>query len=528
MKRRAFFSGAAATLAAGAHLGQAGVGMGTLGIPAARAADTSGYKALVCLFFLGGMDHADTLIPFDNPSYSALATLRPGLFNAYGVGSGTSSRDRENLLVLSPDNASALGGRRFGLPENMAPLRRMFNDGDLAFVGSVGPIITPTTRDDFEARRVPLPPQLFSHNDQQSVWQTFGPEGTTLGWGGRFVDAMLRADPGIDPRFAAITTASNAPFLSGETAPAFTISPRGRNGLDLTSRTFFLGNDAGIDQVRARIDDYYGRLNWDNRNIFQRDYGRLQGEGVQSGAFFSAAYDGTEELSTFPSSRLGDQLEAIARTIGINGSLGAQRQIFFVGLGGFDTHSGQASSLPRLQGEIADALFAFRTAMIDMGMWNNVTVFSASDFGRTLIDNGDGTDHAWASHHFVAGGDVAGRSIFGTMPSLDIQGEDYTEDSGRLIPAHSVDQYAATLGRWFGLGEDDLTASLPNLTNFTDRDLGFFGNQMPNTSVNTIRAAAPLTGQQGVSDQGLVSPTQRRRNNARFTSPSGVSIIEND
>ncbi|MEO1708114.1 MAG: hypothetical protein AAFR69_10325, partial [Pseudomonadota bacterium] len=121
-----------------------------------------------------------------------------------------------------------------------------------------------------------------------------------------------------------------------------------------------------------------------------------------------------------------------------------------------------------------------------------------------------------------------GRSISGTMPSLDIQGEDYTEDSGRLIPAHSVDQYAATLGRWFGLGEDDLTASLPNLTNFTDRDLGFFGNQIPNTSVNTIRAAAPSTGQQEVSDQGLVHPTQRRRNNARFTSPSGVSIIEND
>ncbi|MEL6788943.1 MAG: DUF1501 domain-containing protein [Pseudomonadota bacterium] len=527
MKRRAFLSSAAATLAMGATLAQPGSRGLPFSVQTAQAADTSGYKALICLFFLGGMDHADTLIPLDNPSYSALAALRPGLFNAYGVGSGSSSRDRENLLALSPDNASTLSGRRFGLPENMRPIRQMFNDGDLAFVGSVGPLITPTTREDFEAKRVPLPPQLFSHNDQQSVWQTFGPEGTTLGWGGRFVDAMLRADPGIDPRFAAITTASNAPFLSGETAPAFTISPRGRNGLDITSRTFFLGNDPGLDQVRARLADYYGRLQWDNRNLFQADYGRLQGEGVQSGAFFSTAYDETEELPAFPASRLGGQLQAIARTISINGSLRAQRQVFFVGIGGFDTHSAQASSLPALQGEIADALFAFRSAMIDQGMWNDVTVFSASDFGRTLIDNGDGTDHAWASHHFVAGGAVRGRSIYGTMPSLDIQGEDYTEDSGRLIPAHAVDQYAATLGRWFGLGETDLDASLPHLGNFAERDLGFFGNQTPNTTV-AGSASASFVQRPGDANTPFQPSTGRRQRNDRFRAPGLRSTIEND
>ncbi|MEL7485987.1 MAG: DUF1501 domain-containing protein [Pseudomonadota bacterium] len=455
-----------------AGVGAAGMAA-ALGGPIARAADTSGYKALVCVFLFGGMDHADTILPMDAASFDLLAAARDGMFNAYGVGSGTSSRDRLNLLPLSPLNAGALGGREYGLPSQLAPLLSLFDAGELAVVGSVGPLIEPTTRTTFEDGTARVPAQLFSHNDQQSAWQTFGAEGSTFGWGGRFVDAALQSDPAADPRFAAISTNGNAAFLSGATSTAFNVSPNGAVGVDVVNRRGQLGGGADFDATRAAMFDYFARANFGVDNIFQRDFAALQSAGIVSGAEFTTAFENASVTTPFPATGIGGQLRAIAETISVRNALGVSRQVFFAGLGGFDTHSNQTNQLPNLHTQFADAVAAFRDAMIELGAWNDVTIFSAADFGRTLNDNGDGTDHGWAGHHFVAGGSVAGRRVFGALPTSDQGTEEYTANRGRLIPTVSVDQYAATLGAWFGLEDAELDAALPNLGNFAARDIGF-------------------------------------------------------
>lgn len=481
---------------------------GTLsGLHAAQAADTSGYKALVCIFLLGGMDHADTVLPYDTPSYNALANIRPEQFNAHGVGSGSSSRDRSNLLQLTTPNANQFGSRRYALTQQMQGLKSMYDDGDMAIMGSVGPLITNVTREDLESDDAIVPQNLFSHNDQQSMWQTFGPEGTTFGWGGLFLDQVLRSDPATDPRYSLITTAQNATFLSGQDANSFTVSPFGDLGLDIINRRYIVGSNSIFDPTRADMNQYFERRNFAANNVFQRDFGNLQGMNVAAANDFADLFNNAPSPIEFPATNLGQQLNAISRIINLNGDLNSNRQIFYAAIGGFDTHDGQAQQLPNLHSQINDAMVAFRQAMIEVDMWNDVTVFTASDFGRTLGDNGDGTDHGWGGHHFIAGGSVRGGQIYGTMPTSDLEGEEYTPSRGRLIPSTSVDQFAATLGNWFGLSNSELNNVLPNLNNFNTRDIGFMDTgqtqqvasirvQIPSTRDETRAVPSPVTQEQ--------------------------------
>lgn len=451
------------------------------GLTASRsmAANTSGYKALVCVFFFGGMDHADTILPYDLTSYTQLGTTRDGLFGAYGVGSGTSSRDRANLLQLLPIDNAPLGGRDFALPQQLGPLHTLFNSGELAVVGGVGPLIEPTTRAQIDARSVPLPARLFSHNDQQSTWQALGTEGAVFGWGGRFIDAALASDSALDPRFAAITSGSNSVFLSGRRARPFSVPSGGPRRVAAVSNGSIIGGNSAFNETRRLLFEYLRGNDLGGENLFARDISALQSRGIISSDDFANAFSSASLNTVFPNTGLAAQLRAVANTISIRNRLGASsqifpsRQIFFVSIGGFDSHSNQANSLPGLHTQIADAVAAFRNAMIELGTWNDVTLFTASDFGRTLNDNGDGTDHGWAGHHFVAGGSVQGQRVFGNLPSSDLTSPEYTSSRGRLIPTVSVEQYAATLGRWFGLNESELDAALPNLANFNQRDLGF-------------------------------------------------------
>lgn len=470
INRRHFIAGASSTL-----LASGTIAGGSWVNPAARAADGSGYKALVCLFLLGGMDHNDFILPYDQPSYTALSNAREELFDAYRVGSGNSSRDRDNLLPLNPDNAAEFGSRRFAFPPQLAPLQTMFDERDLAIVGGVGTLIERVTRMTFDNGEARLPPQLFSHNDQQSVWQTFSGEGATTGWGGQFIDAALRTSAGSDPRFSAITTDGNIPFLFSPSSTAFNLSPGGPPGLDIINRRYLVGNGTEYDITRDNIRRYLERIEFGSRNIFERDFSRLQGESIAAGSAFADFFNAGQVTTVFPDTRLGDRLRAIANTINLQGNLNVNRQIFYAAQGGFDTHSDQTRNLPTLHQEIADAVSAFRAAMIEIGMWDNVTLFSASDFGRTLGDNGDGSDHGWGGHHFVAGGAVRGKRIYGTIAPPNEDDDAYTPSRGRLIPSISVQQYAATLGRWFGLDEDELLGALPGLENFTTRDLELFG-----------------------------------------------------
>ncbi|MEO1027807.1 MAG: DUF1501 domain-containing protein [Pseudomonadota bacterium] len=466
--RRLFLKGGAAT-----GFASMASTLGMVGAQKAWAADTTGYKALVCVFFLGGLDHADTILPFDEASFDQLASVRPGLFGQYGVGSGNSSRDRVNMMELTIPNADRFGGRQFALPLQLAGLHSLFESGEAAIIGNVGPLIEPTSRETFEAGSVLLPPRLFSHNDQQSTWMALDVEGQQVGWGGRFADAIIEADPSADPTFAAIATSGNQVFLSGETARQFSAFGGG-SSLDVLRRRILIGRDRRYDSMRNELAQFFEQSDFGQSNLFSQDVSMSRARGIQNAATFGDALETIVPFGTeFPGSQLGNQLEEVARTIEARNVLGVNRQIFFCAIGGFDTHDGQVNGVPGLHNQISGALMAFRNAMIERGIWQDVTVFTASDFGRTTIDNGDGTDHGWGGHHFVLGGSVNGGDIYGDIPSPDLTSQYYTPTRGRLIPSVSVEQYAATLGRWFGLNDAELLAALPNLGQFGSGDLGF-------------------------------------------------------
>ncbi len=469
LDRRHFLLGSAATFAGAAGL------LGTLNAEKAWAADTTGYKALVCIFLKGGMDHADTILPLDQASWDQLRSVRSGLFTAYGVGSGNSSRDRARLLELQPENASDFGSRVFGLPVQLSGLHRMFEAGEAAIIGNVGPLRQPTDRTQYERNLVPVPPRLFSHNDQQSTWMSGGVEGTATGWGGRFADAAINSNAAINPLYAAITTGANDVFLAGNRARAFFASSSSSAGsLNVESNRNILGNNSRFDGMRTAVRDAIRRNDYPEANAYRRDYNRIASGGIANTQAFASALRSVVPVQTaFPTTGLGNQLRTVADSMVASSGLGVSRQVYYVTTGGYDTHSAQASTLPNLHSQLDAALTAFRAAMIERGLWNNVTVFTASDFGRTTIDNGDGTDHGWGAHQFVAGGAVRGKRVYGEIPPADMSSPRYTASRGRLIPAVSVEQFAATLGSWFGLSQSELAAALPNLSRFPTANLGF-------------------------------------------------------
>lgn len=470
ISRRRFLSGTGA-------LGFAG-SMGaftTLSAQQAWAADTSGYKAMVCIFLKGGMDQTDTIIPYDTASYNQLRTQRrQGLFDAYDADNPTSSRNRANLLKLNPKDTSMLGGREFAMPPNLAPLHQMFESGDLAIIGNVGPMIEPVTRTQMLTDTAILPARLYSHNDQQSTWMSLSPEGARYGWGGLFMDRVLTSAPSANPTFSAISTGSNDVFLSGQKARSYRVADNGAPEANVIGRKWYLGYNDQDDETRARIGDYLARSNFDDRNVYTRDLRKANGRAVDNAKVLLAARAAGTTLSTaFADDGLSSQMKAVAETINIQQHLNVPRQIFYVTMGGFDSHSNQVNDLPRNHTTIATAMASFKAAMEEIGRWNEVCVFTASDFGRTVIGNGNGTDHGWAGHHFVAGGAVKGGQIYGDLPDLETESEVYTPDRGRLIPSVAIEQYAASIGRWFGLGGTEMRGAMPSLANFDVQNLGF-------------------------------------------------------
>ena len=453
--------------------------LGSLGIRTslpgqALAADTSGYKALVCVFLKGGMDHADTVLPYDQASYDALAGLRSGLFGAYNVGSGNSSRDRNNLLELDPINNDDFGGRRFALPQELAPIKTMFDNGSAAIIGNVGPLIEPTTRSTMNSHSVSIPDRLFSHNDQQSTWMSHSTEGAQIGWGGRFADIAMASGGAGSSRFAAVSTAGVEVFLSGNDVRQFSAPVGSGDNFHYLTKKWFLGTGYESDAARQVLKEHFASQEIPSQNLYMRDHMYYNNRAVENLDIYLPAIENAPSLNTsIPDTKLGNQLRTVAQAISVSQSLNVSRQVFYVAMGGYDTHSGQANSIPRLHAQLAEGLSAFYAALSELGMENDVTTFTASDFGRTLVDNGDGTDHGWGGHHFVIGNAVEGRRIYGSIPAPDLASEEYTESRGRLIPSVSVDQYAATLGSWFGLSADELSTALPNLANFEQSNLGF-------------------------------------------------------
>jgi uncharacterized protein (DUF1501 family) len=431
----------------------------------ALAADDSGYRALVCVFLFGGMDNNDVLLPADS-QYDDFAFIRQSLLAEQGE-----SRARENLLVLQPDNAGS-GDSLWALPPEMSATRSLFESGNASIVSNVGPLIEPISRQQYLDSTAPLPARLFSHNDQQATWQASAPEGAQLGWGGLFADAFLSSSSSSDAlSFTTIASTDVGPFLTGERAFPYRVNAGG------ASRIFLLGdaNDGPADDnLQQRLRQHLRGENYRGSHVIRGDMVGAFASALDTNASYNQARSNAASLFTaFPQSGLGSQLRTVAETISIRNELGVSRQVFFVGIGGFDTHSEQAQDLPLLLADIDASVSAFFTATGELGVSDEVTLFTASDFGRTLAVNGDGTDHGWGAHHLVVGGAVRGRQLLGTPPPPRIDNP-FDAGAGAAIPQFSVEQFAEPLGQWFGLSDDELLAALPRLGNFDRGTLPLF------------------------------------------------------
>lgn len=453
--RRAFLKRASA-------LGMAGVAapwaINLLSIAEAAAATATDYKALVCVFLYGGNDYANTLVPYDTANYALYQQFRPALAYARDALTATA------LAPAGPVTDSAGVARQYALAPELAPLLPIFNAGHMGVMMNVGPLVQPTTKAQYAAKSVPLPPKLFSHNDQQSIWQSSAPEGALSGWGGRLGD-LFEAGNG-NATFTCVNVSGNAVFMMGKSAVQYQVSANGSmqfNGL----KSPLFGSSAATDALRTLVTQQ-------RSHALENEYNRISRRSIDANASLTSAFATAPAINTpFPASNsLGDQLKMVARMISVGGNLGAKRQVFFVSMGGFDTHDNLTTTHPALLAKLANAMSAFYQATVELGVADKVTAFTASDFGRTLVANNDGSDHGWGSMHFMVGDAVKGSQLYGTAPVVANNGADDV-GQGRLLPSTSVDQYAATLGKWLGASDSDLLSLLPNLANYSTRNLGF-------------------------------------------------------
>lgn len=415
------------------------------------------YRALVCIFLHGGNDSFNMLVPNTTAEYNAYQTSRQNL-----------AIPRELLLPINPVSLTP-GSEAFGLHPSMTSMQNLFESGNAAFVANLGPLVQQTTKFDYQNQSVALPSQLFSHNDQQSQWHSLKGAGTSnTGWAGRISD--LINDEVLDQKMATnVSTSGTSLFQSADTTIAYVMGQDGPlqfDGFSDDPASILFDQKQAFQQV---LDAQYG-------SIYERGFASIQSRAVAAADTVSTAITNAENsgiiTTSFPNSQLGRQLSTVAKLIVSRSELEMQRQIFFVGIGGFDSHDDQNQNQPNLLGGISEAMTAFYNATIDIGVADSVTAFTQSDFGRTLTSNGDGTDHAWAGNQLVVGGAVNGRDIYGDYPSLEIGGPEDV-GGGRIIPSTSADQYAATLANWFGIPDTQLDIIAPNLSNFPQRDLGF-------------------------------------------------------
>lgn len=449
LNRRDFLrtSGAAALMAATPGLAYSQVVGG--------GAPFTDYRALVCVFLFGGNDSYNMLVPNTAPEYLAYATARQNL-----------ALLQTDLLPITPASSP---GPDFGLHPAMGGIQGLFNSGSAAFVTNVGPLVEPTTRDQYYNKSVTLPPQLFSHNDQQDQWTSLrGNVPSKTGWAGRMADLIRDGVAGQQMATNSSLSGSNL-FQSADETVAYVMGPNGP--IQYSGFSTIPGNILNEQRLAfSRVVD----AQYDT--IYERGFADVQRRAIDAADTVSTAIDeqrnGFPLMTAFPQSQLGTQLETVAYLIAARDELQMQRQVFFVATGGFDSHDNQNENQPGLLGGISDAIAAFHAATVELNISDSVTAFTQSDFGRTLTSNGDGTDHAWGGNQLVVGGAVNGGDLYGNYPLLQIGGPEDV-GGGRMIPSTSADQYAATLARWFGIPETDLNAVAPNLRNFAQRDLGF-------------------------------------------------------
>ena len=429
----------------------------------AAAFDASDYKALVCVFFYGGNDYANTVVTYDDPSYNLYSTIRGGGANQTAGGIAL-AKSALTPTLLNPTTALA-GGRQFALHPAMTGLSSLFNAGQAAVQLNVGPLVVPLTKAQYsnaDRKTYPLPPKLFSHNDQQSIWQSSSPEGSTIGWGGNVGDLALASNS--TSLFTCINVSGNAVFLSGDSALSYQVSSSGAVPINAVKNNVY-----GSVAVKAAMAQL---VQQPRSHILENEYNKVTARAMGAEAVITGGLASVTLSTPFPAGNsLADQLKTVARLIGARSSLGTKRQVFFVSIGGFDLHDNLIDNHPVLLGKVSDAMTAFYNATVELGVANKVTAFTASDFGRTLTSNGDGSDHGWGSHHFMVGGAVKGKAFYGNVPPVSVGNTPAASDQqhvgqGRLLPTTSVDQYAATLAKWFGVADSEMAGILPNLSHF--------------------------------------------------------------
>jgi uncharacterized protein (DUF1501 family) len=444
------------------------------------------YKALVCIFLQGGNDSNNLIIPTLQSEYLNYATIRTPVLAI------------PQSAVL-PVNSLDGDGHTYGLHPSCPELQTMFGEGKLAFLFNTGTLVYPLTRTQYLSGSISKPPQLFSHADQQTQWQTSVPDQPpTTGWGGRCADLLNAVQPDA-PISLMVTLAGANTFEVGNIVAQYSVSTSGAISLSLPSNP---GGGANTN----RLPELMKILGLPYTNLQAQAYAGVAEHAINTGSLLNNAISNTissaywtnpfptkitppEGGATF-SSTLSPQLQMIARLIAAgstpvsSGGFGMKRQIFFCQVGGYDLHTGQTNysagtpnnvltgAHTNLLAELSQCMYAFQRAMEQLNLSKNVTSFTASDFGRTFPSNGQGSDHGWGSHHLILGGAVNGQRTYGQFPALTVNGPNDTS-TGRWIPTTAIDQYFATLATWFGVDNSNLSTVFPNIGRFANSNLGF-------------------------------------------------------
>ena len=434
----------------------AGAGLALGAHPAltlARAADSSAqqsqdYRALVCVYLEGGCDGFSLMVPIGSYEHQEYAASR-----------GELAIPRNKLIDLQ-------GGRSpIGLHPEASQLQPLFDDERLAMIANVGTLVEPTSREQYLNNEVDVPAQLFSHSDQAIQWQQLqGRDRATEGWGARSAEYLS----GLQDRdyLTSISLAGSNYWQSGAGQRPFSLTESGV--------LQYQGMDGSNNWQQPRRNAFERVLDIPRRHLFTKAYADLQKRAMNITAELGQALAGNAGLFSDqpPENSLAQKLNMVAQLIAAQDQLGLRRQIYYVNMRGFDVHDNQSRELPTLFAELTEALTFFQNKIDMLGMGPEVTTFTASDFGRSLLSNGDGTDHGWGNHLMVMGGAVKGGSIYGQLPSLELDGPDAIHH-GRILPSTSATQYAATLLDWIGLDNAALHDVLPTLGNFSEHDLGF-------------------------------------------------------
>lgn len=424
----------------------------------AQAASISGeYKALVCVFLYGGSDSFNMVLPRNNSAYKEYAKVRQHISVA-----------RERILPFSSNNYSDTN--QYGFHPSMPEVRKLFSDNKLSIVANVGVLAEPINREEYKEKIKKRPPHLMSHSNQQDQWMKARTHDvSSFGWAGRMTDAMY-SNPSLAPKPAVNITSSGINlWQSGVRHSPYEIPASGVKSLSFPSA----GGDYSMEQAYQDIYD----LETENEHVFVSHYAGIQKNSkIQTKLIQDKLKTAPSLSSSFDKkSSLGKQLEMVAKLISIRDSLddNTQRQIFFVGFRGWDTHENQNVRQPKLLSQLSESLSAFYSALEELGVEKQVTTFTASEFGRTLTANDSGTDHGWGGHNLVMGGAVHGGDIFGAMPDIVFDSPDAIEKTSIIIPTTSVEQYSATLASWFGLSDQDVNRIFPSLNRFDLKNLGF-------------------------------------------------------